>query len=117
VNVVELMAAAGRELLMARYARAWSREHLADAAGMTVEDVDALENGLSDEGRARALSALALDEVYLLVPQAATEFLGVATPLMMRLDEDLLQLALAEMQVVLRRAVVAEFDRERQRDR
>jgi transcriptional regulator with XRE-family HTH domain len=102
---------------MARLVKEWSREHLAELCGLTVEGIDAIENGTSDEGRARVLRAMGLDEVYLLTPQAATEFLEMATPLMMRLDEDLLQLALAEMHVVLRRAVVAESDRERQRDR
>lgn len=116
MNVRDLMTASGRELRMARYARSWSREQLAEMCGLTVDDIDAIENGASDVGRTRVLEILELDEMYVLPPQGATEFLEMAVPLMMRLDDDRLQLALAEMQVVLRRAVVEQSERDTQQD-
>lgn len=101
---MELMHVFGRELRDARYARAWSREHLAEEANVTVADIDALEKGESEVGRAAVLAALQLTEMYMLTPPVITGFLEIADPLIKRIGEDRLQLVLAEMLVVLGRA-------------
>ena len=98
------MNAFGGELRTARLEREWSRQKVAEESGLTVEDIEALENRHPDYGRAEVLAALQLDEVYLLTPPVATAFLDIAEPLTKRIDKDQLQMVLAEMLVVLGRA-------------
>lgn len=64
----ELMNAFGGELRTARLEREWSRQKVAEESGLTVEDIEALENGHSD-GRAELPAALQLDEGICSLPR------------------------------------------------
>lgn len=91
---------------MARYAREWSREHLAEETGLSVEQIDAIENGFADP--TPVLAALRLDHIELLLPAIGVNFLKTVVPIAQRIESGKLPLALAAVTDILGRAATVE---------
>lgn len=80
---------------MARYARNWTREQLADETGLTVDQIDAIENGEANPGR--VLDALGLVDMQLLTTEELAAFSMLVHPKLMQLDPDHRTVVLAQL--------------------
>lgn len=96
------MSDIGREVRTARLARGWSRPRLAEEAGITTTEVEAIEAGHGDP--AAAIAALQVVPVSLLVSRIVAGFLCMAEPVVEGIPEDRLPMALAACLDILGRA-------------
>jgi transcriptional regulator with XRE-family HTH domain len=92
----------GSHIRAARLARGWSRQHLAEESGVTIEQVDAIENGRGDPEP--AIAALQLEVVTVLLPRITAGFIRAAGPVIDMIPPERLPLALAAVLEDLARA-------------
>lgn len=92
----------GHDVRLARYAREWTRDRLAEESGLTVDEVNAIENGEADP--TPVLPALQLTEVRMLVSELSANFLRVLQSAAARVPEDQVPLVLAAVLDVVGRA-------------
>ena len=92
-----------RDIRAARLARGWSRQRLAEESGLTVAAVSALESGMGGDHEP-VINALELQEVHLLLPNITANFLRTVQPVMDKIDDDRLPVALAAILDVAARA-------------
>lgn len=93
----------GHDVRLARYARDWTRERLAEETGLTVGDIDAIENGEADP--TPALAALQLVEVKMLVTELSANFLRVLQSAAAQVPANKIPLVQAAVLDVVGRAV------------
>lgn len=77
----------------ARQARGWTRRQLAEEAGITITQVDAIEAGHADP--APAIAALQLEVVTLLLPRITAGFVRTVGPVIEMIPPERLPIALA----------------------
>lgn len=83
----------GREIQRARLNLGWSRATLADECGITVADIESIENGDRGEHVDRVLAVLQLDVVTMIMPQAHADFLRAVRPIIAGVPPERLALA------------------------
>ncbi len=92
----------GHDIRMARYNRHWTRERLADEAGVTVAQVNKIENGEADP--TPVLKALQLVEVTMLVSDLEANFLRILQSTAQEISKEKLPVVLAAVLDVVGRA-------------
>ena len=92
----------GHDIRMARYNRQWTRERLADEAGVTVAQVNEIENGDADP--TPVLKALQLVEVTMLVSDLEANFLRILQSTAQEIPKEKLPVVLASVLDVVGRA-------------
>ena len=92
----------GHDIRMARYNRHWTRERLADEAGVTVAQVNKIENGEADP--TPVLKALQLVEVTMLVSDLEANFLRILQSTAQDISKEKLPVVLASVLDVVGRA-------------
>lgn len=101
----------GRDVLAARLARGWSQSHLAEAAGIPVESVAAIESSNVTTDLDAVAAALQLVEVHVLMPDIRANFLRVVQPVIDQVPDEQLPIVLAAvLDVVGRAAAGIELD-------
>lgn len=93
----------GRDIRAARLARGWSRQRLAEESSLTVAAISALESG-GEGDPAPVIEALGLQEVGLLLPDMTANFIRTIQPVIAKIDEDRLPVALAAILDIAGRA-------------
>lgn len=93
----------GHDVRLARYRRDWTRERLAEETGLSVKEINAIENGEADP--TPVLAALQLVEVTMLVTDLAANFLRVLQNAAAKVPEDRVPLVQAAVLDVVGRAV------------
>lgn len=94
----------GRDIRSARLRRGWSRQRLAEEAGLTPDLVAAIESGDAHISPAPAIAALQLVEVHTLLPEMTAHFLRTIQPVMDQVPEEQVPLVLAAILDVAGRA-------------
>lgn len=93
----------GHDIRMARYSRQWTRERLADEAGITVAKVNDIENGEADP-TPPVLKALQLVEVKMLVSDLGANFLRILQSTAQEIPKEKMPVVLAAVLDVVGRA-------------
>ena len=92
-----------RDIRAARLARGWSRQRLAEESGLTAAAISALESGMGGDHEP-VVEALGLQEVHVLLPDITANFLRTIQPVMDKIDDERLPVALAAILDVAARA-------------
>ena len=94
----------GRSIRNARLARNWSREHLADKAGVSAESVESIESGKPSTDIERILDTLGLVEVHTLMPSLRANFLTMVEPIIEQIPESQMPIVMAAVLDIVGRA-------------
>lgn len=97
----------GHQIRTARYARSWTRERLAAESGLTVDVIDAIENGETDP--TRALSALRLVDLHLLLPELQASFMVTLQHIFAEIPQEKLPAVLGSILELAGNAVAGNF--------
>lgn len=90
---VDQMNEYGHDVRLARYVRKWTREQLAEESGITVEQINAIENG--EASPEPVLEALQLIYQERLTTEPLAAFSVVIQPILAKIPEDQLPLVMA----------------------
>ena len=94
----------GREIRSARLDRGWSHHDLAEAAGVSVAVITALESGQTSSDIESVLAALHLVDVHMLLPEMIAHFGRTIGPVFAKISDERMPMVLAAILDIAGRA-------------
>ncbi len=85
------------DIRSARLAREWSKDRLADEAGIETEAVDAIEAGQLTADIPAVMSALGLSELHMVIPTMLADFVRAIRPVIASIEPKQLPRALGQI--------------------